>query len=160
MKKSIDAPLQSVKKFSWQRAARKVQLVCKDESRTKQAFKDECDINNIVSKAMKAGELQGMINPPRYADVADAPRYHEALTLVVEAQAQFDALPSAVRKRFANDPANFLEFANDPSSAEEMIKLGLASPRPLPASPASPSSPGQGDPSPSAKGAPKGAQEG
>lgn len=31
-----------------------------------------------------------------------------------------------MRKRFANDPAEFLAFINDPENSQEAIKLGLA----------------------------------
>jgi len=98
------------------------------KSRTKQSFKQECDINHIMKKYERQGILPQNIKQGMYADVSDVPTYQEACNLVIAAQEQFAALPSNVRERFANDPARFLEFVNDGSNAEEMEKLGLFSP--------------------------------
>ena len=48
------------------------------------------------------------------------------------AQEQFAALDAAVRSRFDNDPAKFLEFTADPANADEMVKMGLAVAKPAP----------------------------
>jgi len=41
------------------------------------------------------------------------------------------ALPSAVRERFNNDPAKFVEFATDEANVEELRKMKLLSPEAL-----------------------------
>lgn len=96
-------------------------------SMTVEYFKDECDINNIMKKFEETGQLPNMIKEnPQYGDFSDVPTYQEALHIVALAHEQFDALDAHVRKRFDNDPAKFLDFVNDPSNQEELVRLGLA----------------------------------
>lgn len=99
---------------------------------TKQSFKDECDINSIVKKALKNGLLpDGNLNPI-YGDFSDVKDYQEGLNVVLRAETQFNSLPAHVRSKFDNDPAKFLEFVGDPKNVKEMIDLGLAKPAPAP----------------------------
>lgn len=99
------------------------------KSRTKQQFKEECDINNIMKKFEKFGKLPDMIKQnPQYGDFADAPTYQESLNLVIHAQEQFAGLPAKVRERFANDPERFLAWATDGANAKEMASMGLMKP--------------------------------
>lgn len=96
---------------------------------TKQAFKDECDVNQIIARFMKTGELpEDQARVPRFEDVSGLGSYQDAMFLVAEARSMFAALPSHVRERFGNDPAQLLAFGEDPANAEEMVKLGLAEP--------------------------------
>lgn len=106
----------------------KPKLMCtKEENRTKQSFKNMCNINEIMKKYKKNGELPGIIKEnPKYGDFTNVPTYQEGLNTIIKAQAQFDALPSNVRKRFHNEPAEFLEFVNNEENKDEMIKMGLA----------------------------------
>lgn len=96
-------------------------------SRTKQAHKSDCDINNILAKYKRAG-----VNPLQaplldaYRDVSGVVSYQDALNQVHAAQELFDALPAHVRKFFKNDPLDFVEYCADPVNADELVKLGLA----------------------------------
>lgn len=110
---------------------------CQQEpSVTQQHFKDECDINNIMAQYEATGLLRVSSNyaTGRYADLADVEDYHTSLNKVIAAQEAFDDLPSALRSRFDNDPAKFLEFVTDNKNADELVSLGLANPRPKPVS--------------------------
>lgn len=95
---------------------------------TKQSFKDECDINTLVSRWQKSGQVGSSFNatPGDFRDVSNVPDYHTALNMVIEAQRMFDALPSNVRDRFQNDPGAFLSFMDDPRNVDEAVSLGLA----------------------------------
>lgn len=109
-------------------------------SMTKQAFVAQCDINNILKQFKLTGMVQHMSAKAaegRYEDLPDAVDFQEALNAVHDAQAAFASLPSKVRNRFENDPAQFLEFMSDPKNQEEVYELGLAV-RPIPLSPDSP----------------------
>lgn len=98
-----------------------------EPTRTKQSFKDECDINVIMAKMATTGVLPELIKEnPQYGDFSEAPDYLMAQTIVLKANEQFDALPSKVRNRFHNEPSEFLAFASDASNAKEMVSLGLA----------------------------------
>lgn len=102
-------------------------LKCNDKSRTKQSHKDECDINKILKKADKTGLITHVASSTaRYGDFTAVNEYQESLNTVIQAQDMFDALPSDIRKRFANDPGAFFEFATNPANKDDLVKLGLA----------------------------------
>lgn len=95
-----------------------------------QAYKDECDINCIMSKNFETGALSWLnAMQGTYEDVTGCD-FQTCMDQVVRAQEAFDALPSKLRDRFANDPQRFLDFVHDPSNAQEMITLGLRNPPP------------------------------
>lgn len=93
--------------------------------RTRQSFKAECDINNIMQRFSRTGVFDSVNRQPgRYGDVSGF-SYQAAMDLVVAAQAQFAELPSKVRNRFRNDPQEFLSFMENEENRDEAIKLGL-----------------------------------
>lgn len=101
-----------------------------EPSLTEQSHKDSCDINKILERYARTGELPTMINSdPRWGDFTDVPSYQKALEIVGHAQDQFESLDAPIRKRFGNDPQEFLAFASDPKNLPEMVKLGLATER-------------------------------
>lgn len=105
---------------------------------TKQSFKDECDINTIMSRYQSTGEMPDLaLVAPQYLD-ATGMDFQAMQNKLVEAQNLFDALPSAVRNRFANDPADFLAFVSDVSNIDEMKKMGLLNETYSPPAPPSP----------------------
>jgi phage internal scaffolding protein len=114
---------------------------CKDVSLTVQASKDECDINVIVNRYNKTGELP-VKNQGIYADISNITNLQSMIHQVMDAQEAFDALPANIRTFFANDPTNLVNFAQDPRNADKAIELGLATKRvePSPSSPAVPGS--------------------
>jgi phage internal scaffolding protein len=98
-------------------------------SMTKQSFKAECDINNIVRDftPQYMAELT-MLNQQAglYQDLPDTIDYQMSLEALRQTDAAFASLPAKIRARFDNDPAQFLQFFNDPANQEEAIALGLA----------------------------------
>ncbi len=100
-------------------------LYCEDPSRTKQSFKEECDINTILKRFNVTGQLPVGPLQPQYGDFSGVFDYQTALNAVIAAQESFNALPAMLRNRFANDPAAFVDFCSDESNREEMIRLGL-----------------------------------
>lgn len=102
-----------------------VVLKCEGPGRTKQAMKDECDINLILARFQKTGVLDFVeTRQAQFGDVTGLD-FQTAMNTVTEAQAMFDDLPAKVRARFDNDPVQLLDFLNDPANDEEAIKLGL-----------------------------------
>lgn len=97
-------------------------------SRTKQSEKKACDINFIISRYQKTGMLEHINQNRGIYGEAPAADYREALETVRKADALFKALPSSVRNRFDNDPAEFLAFCEDPANLDEARLLGLANP--------------------------------
>lgn len=108
---------------------RRVQIdFSKEPVVTQQHCKDECDINFILNRYARTGELPTNINPKvaSYADCSSIPNYRDSMEQVLKAQSMFDSLPSKIRKRFGNDPVAFLEFVNNPDNQNEAYALGLA----------------------------------
>lgn len=109
---------------------KRVQVSFTEPTRTKQAFKDECDVNTILKRYKSTGVLPNMIKEnAKYGDFSSPLDYQESLNLVLHAQQQFNSLSSHVRERFNNDPQKFLEFTSDSKNIDEMVKLGLATKR-------------------------------
>lgn len=105
-----------------------------EPSMTQQQFKDECDINILMRKYQSTGTIPQSMVKPIYGDFTKVPDYQAAMNVVIEADGLFASLPSEVRKRFDNDPAKFLAFADDPANGDELIALGLRE-KPKPAAP-------------------------
>ena len=125
--------------------------VSKMPSMTKQSFKDECDINNIVRKFELTGQLDAIhLNRAAgmYVDLPDGLDLQNSLDMIHRAETAFMSLPAGVRAEFDNDPVRFVEFFNDPSPAnqEKVIAWGLAvdnrppssTPEPPPSTPPDP----------------------
>jgi len=95
---------------------------------TDQSQQKDCDINEIMARYISTGLLD-FVNQhqPQYGD-ATGFEFHEMQNRIVEAKNMFSDLPATIRDRFANDPAKFLEFFNNPENAHEAAKMGLLSP--------------------------------
>ena len=115
-------------------------------SRTKQSFRDECDINNILRQFNVTGQLPAGSVQPQYGDFSGITDYQSALNAVMAAQDSFLQLPAKVRARFDNDPALFVEFASDEANRDEMKALGLLHEETAQAVVKSPSEPVSGEP--------------
>lgn len=96
---------------------------------TKQSFRDECDINRIMKRYAQSGTLPPGL-PGTYGDFTGPGELLDAYELVKNAEEQFNALPSALRERFHNKPAEFLAFVGQEKNREEAEKLGLLRPDP------------------------------
>lgn len=102
------------------------QKTFKKPSLTKQNHKKECDVNNIISSYVKTGTIAHTSSrTARYGDFSGEVDYMQSLNSVIEAQEQFEMLPSSVRERFANNPANLLKFLEDKNNKSEAIQLGI-----------------------------------
>lgn len=104
-------------------------------SKTKQEFKDDCDLGKIIKRFSKNPEgLQALLNasPGRFEDVSNIPDYRTYRDILNRAEASFMALPAIVRKRFGNDAASFVDFCKDPKNLGELRTLGLARPEVVP----------------------------
>lgn len=123
--------------FAAVRPHERVQTKVSGMSRTRQEFKDECNINVIMKKYEKTGVISHTSNrQPRYVDFGDGvPDFHTAMNMMVEAEAAFMTLPAAVRKRFENDPASFVEYASDEKNIAQLREWGLAAPEKAPDAP-------------------------
>lgn len=95
-------------------------------SRTKQAPKQETDINWIMKKYIKTGLIDHVQRHGAEYGFASSVDFHGAMNIVTKAGQMFDDLPAEIRRRFNGQPAEFLEFVQNPANKVEMIELGLA----------------------------------
>lgn len=101
-------------------------------SMTQQQFKDEADINYIVSMYDSSGVMptfhgDGQPAQPVFGDFASLPdNAQEMYNRMIEAKNNFDSLPLEVRKRFNYDPAAFLDFVDNPENLDDLVAMGLA----------------------------------
>lgn len=104
----------------------KQSVVFEEPTLTKQSFKEQCDVNNILKKYLKTGVIEHAAHfKGDYGDFTTSLDYRSSLDALAAAEASFEALPSKVRKHFGNDPINLLRAVEDPSRKEELQKLGL-----------------------------------
>lgn len=107
-------------------------LECKDPSRTIQSSKAEADINTIVKNFGLTGKVMAHERPPLTEDFDRAIDFRELLDLQNAATKSFMSQPAEVRKRFGNDPVEFVDFCSDPANIADMRKMGLALPEVIP----------------------------
>lgn len=96
---------------------------------TKQSFRDDTDVNKIMSKFQRTGILSHVNKYSGMYGEIPALDFQEAQNLIIRARQMFADLPSAIRSRF-KDPGEFLEFVQDPKNQPQLEELGLAAPAP------------------------------
>lgn len=93
------------------------------DGRTKQAFKDETDINKLIRKAQKAGSLSHLLkHGATYGDFSDVPDLLTAHERIKAGQLIYDELPSELRREFPN-MFDFFEYVNDPANANRLQEV-------------------------------------
>lgn len=98
----------------------------KEPSKTEQYHKESCDINTILKKYVKSGQAPTLNQRvAQYGDNYNAPNFQKAMDTIVNGQNAFQELPGSLRKRFMNDPKEFLAFMQNKENLEESYKLGL-----------------------------------
>jgi phage internal scaffolding protein len=104
----------------------KVEIDATQGGMTKQSMQEECDINKIMAKFQRTGNVSHLNKyEGKYGD-ATSIDLHSAMNVVTNAHTMFNELPSETRTKFKNDPGLFLDFVQDEKNQEEMVKMGLA----------------------------------
>lgn len=107
-----------------------------EPSLTKQSFRDETDVNQIMSRFSRGGSLPKGDRPHQYGNFVGLD-YREMQNALVYANDMFAELPADMRRRFDNDPGNLVEYLSDPQNEAEAQQLGLL-PSPAPENPGKP----------------------
>lgn len=105
--------------------SRKQVLIGGGESMTREAFADELDINKIVERYARGGQLPPTRADARYGDVADIGDYKSALDFVFASKDKLADLPELARDQLSADPEAYwlrLEAAED---RDALVELGL-----------------------------------
>jgi len=132
-------------------------------SRTKQSFAKETDLNYLMDRYKKTGQVPAVNNRQPQYGYAPAVDFQEALELVQDAKTMFSELPASVRQGFDNDPAKLLAFVEDPANGpEQYAAKGLTeapadeTPPVYPTAAATPGEPYKGSDTPPVSNPPKG----
>lgn len=92
---------------------------------TDQSRKAECDVNNIIARYDRTGLITNVSKfEGRFGDMSGVD-FKMLQDQVAGAATMFEQLPSHIRKKFKNDPAELLAFMDNPDNREEAIKLGM-----------------------------------
>jgi hypothetical protein len=126
--KSKCAPVSSAPKiYSRYDVPRKAGITFTDKTRTQQHFKNETDINMIISRAIQTNN-QAIFTPPerqQFIDCSVYGGYQESLERLAQVEDDFYSLPSSVRKQFGNDVESYVAFMGNPMNAKKAVELGL-----------------------------------
>lgn len=97
-------------------------------STVQQSDKDASDINLIIKRYCECGVCPTCsAKEPISEELAmlSGEDFNSMMQKMAQVNNQFNELPSDVRKKFGNNPANMLEFIQDPNNRKEAEKLGL-----------------------------------
>ncbi len=111
---SLNGPLKQTKKYK--------------DGRTKQSFRDECDINLIMARAARGGTISHLAKYEGvYADFSDYD-FFEQTQMLTRGREVFDDLPAEIRREFGQSPQAFFDYVNNPVNKDELLKRlpGLA----------------------------------
>ncbi len=91
-----------------------------DDGRTKQCFRDECNIEKIMARADVTGTISHMAKYEGvYADFSDFD-FHKQNNMLARGAEIFAALPAEIRKEFNQSEAEFFKYVNDPANADDL----------------------------------------
>lgn len=116
---------------TFENGRKRVRTINSLPSKTQQQFKEQCDVNYIMKKYKLTGEVTHLNrrtplnNGSEELDLTSIPSYQDSLHIVIQAQNAFQNLNSDIRKRFGNDPHEYIQFLQDPKNDDEAVKLGL-----------------------------------
>ncbi len=104
---------------------KRVQIRFAKKGRTKQSFKDQCDINKIIARHTATGAISHLNTSQAGYGYATSQDFSQAMRTVTDAQNSFNNLPDEIQIRFGGNPAELLDFAHDPANKDEGVQLGL-----------------------------------
>lgn len=100
-------------------------LNCKMPSLARQSEQEGCDINIMLRRYGVIPVPAPSANVGLYGDFSEVGDYLDAQMRLKTAREQFESLPSQVRERFRNNPAEFLTFIADKSNKAQAQAWGL-----------------------------------
>lgn len=113
---------------------------------TRQSFKNECDIQQILKQYQRTGVITHIAAArPTYMDLPTDLDYQRSMNTMLIAEEAFLALPASVRDRFGNDPQRFLAAFSDKTQEAYLREMGFL--REAPQGPPDPVRPPSPEPS-------------
>lgn len=94
------------------------------DGRTKQAYKDSCDIHKILANAATGQTLSHLAkHGATYGDFSDIGDLMDAHAKLAKGLAIFQELPGEIRSEFNNDARAFFEFVNNPKYTDQLARV-------------------------------------
>lgn len=94
-----------------------------EHGRTKQSYKESCDINRILEKHATIEQMSHLEkHGARYGDFAGFD-FQEHHLQMAEGQQIFDELPAETKREFQQDPTEFFNYVNDPKNRDRLPEL-------------------------------------
>jgi len=134
--KVIDTYIENNKEYTkYENGRLRIRSLNEEPTRTDQTQKEQCDVKNIMKKY--GNKLSNVPDPIKglQGDFSEIPSFQQMQDILNQASTTFNSLPSKLRKRFDNDPAEMVKFLEDPNNNEEAVSLGLKIKPPLPPEP-------------------------
>ena len=121
-------PLQDSEQVHHKFSVRPRCAITTGKSLTHQSFKDECDINRIMARYQATGLLPNLNETAsQYLDCT-AIDFQAHQEFIAGAFSAFHQMPSAIRSRFNNSPAEFFDFCSQEKNRPELAEMGLLRP--------------------------------
>lgn len=94
------------------------------DGRTKQAFKDQADINKIIARVQVGETISHLAKyGATYGDFSDVDDLLQAHERLKAGRRIFDELPSEIRREFENDIGRFFNFVNNPANVDKLPEI-------------------------------------
>lgn len=104
----------------------KPKILC-GPGKTQQHYANEVNINRIMDRVKRVG-VQALPMSQRkelYGDFSDVGDFYLCQKKILQAQANFDALPAKIRAYFQNDPGQLISFLNIEGNYDKAVEMGL-----------------------------------
>lgn len=98
--------------------------------RTRQSEASACDVNLIVAAHRRGAVSTHLVNRVASFGYVPGTDFMSSMLELRRVKQLFMELPSATRKFFHNEPANFVSFCADPANVKKLVELGLAVEKP------------------------------
>lgn len=102
---------------------------CTGESKTRQEFKDECDIHKKLELWRRAGiNPLADASPGIYGDFYHLPEAEDFLAatkIVSHLTDAFSMLPGVLRQQLGNNPENLIHWLSDPENRSRAVEYGI-----------------------------------
>lgn len=96
-----------------------------DTPRTKQQFKDDCDMRKIIQRYRQTGVLPTSNRQAVFGDFSSTNDFRQYVENMMDIEDFFMSLPSGFRKELHNDPANLVDWVKKPENRAQAIEFGL-----------------------------------
>lgn len=106
--------------------SKRVRTINSKPSLTDQQYKDDCDVNTIIERGKKTGQVNHIAKiQGQFADVSEISDLHSSMIKMQHATEAFNKLPLKIKRRFDYDMKQLLSFLDNPQNRNEAIELGI-----------------------------------